>query len=496
MKKNIAKPIAWSVVGVGILSLIVGTSVDWSHTPLIFASGSSSVQPLIQELSKNFTTADVIANVGGSGMGISEIAHGLKDMGMASKMPSPERIGVSEPVTKRFDDALKDETIEPDQVNHSLYTTTTDDQRQYYLNPNQEFSNWWGGQAKNSQTKTITIAWDAIAIVYSRQGLPDNVHLNLNHNNIADLFAAFSGYQQFNLLDLINKGNNNTQLKGNISLKPYVRAGGANASGTADAFYHDSHLSPDMSGWTDDQKQAYNNTIKKSLGEGSYGAYVQTTNESNSQAWNTLLGGEANQRAGKIIYLSSGFVSQNLNEILNQGFDVAWYNGHDIIQNRNQAPYLDAAQIAKDYQWYRPFNVMINIPNDGLPKPYLIDFINYLLRESQDGKNTTNQPLIENDPTADGINMFEQQGYAPLSRDQILSMTRNRDVDIWDINANESEKIKQDRLNKFIQAFYISDFNLLAKMDTQRFTSRIQNGVLYGANPTPPDQDQLTTGNK
>ncbi len=490
MKKNIAKPIAWSVVGVGILSLVVGTSVDWSHTPLIFASGSSSVQPLIQELSKNFGRADVIANVGGSGMGISEIAQGLKDMGMASKMPSVQRVGVNQTIQTRFNNALASHQITPDQVDPSLYDAKT---HSYYLTPNQEFSALWGGTSKPSQTKTITIAWDAIAIVYSRQGLPDGVKLNINNNNIADLYSAFSGYQQFDLIKLINKGNQGkvAPIDGEIPLKPYARSGGANASGTADAFFHDSHLIPNQSDWTDQQKADYTKTVNKSLGQGTYGQYVQTTNESNSQAWNTMLGGDANNRAGKIIYLSSGYVSQNLQEILDSGFDVALYDDFDLIKSPQKGqPYLDANAIVKTYKWYRPFNVMINIPNDGEPKPYLVDFINYLLRESQDGKDTTNQPLFDNDPTADGHNLFEDQGYSPLTKDQIWSMTKldpkdqNR-PDIWNLKSTDSQETIQACFDQFLKEFYISDFHLLdqANMNNDRFQSRIKNGVLYGANP-------------
>lgn len=491
MKKNIAKPIAWSVVGTGILSLIVGTCVDWSGTPLIFASGSSSVQPLIQKLSNNFTNADVIANVGGSGMGINEIAHELKDIGMASKMPTVSKIGANSEIEERFNDYVQNYGWE--NVASNLYEKTANDSVNSFVQNEGEFTDLWGGlsSSKKSQTKTITIAWDAIAIVYSRQGLPDDVKLNINENNIADFYAAFSGYQKFNFIDVINKGldeENQIDSDLNITMKPFARAGGANASGTADAFYNDSHLKPNTSEWTPEEQEKYNEYLEKSLEGGNYGPYVSTTNESNSQAWNTLLGGAENQRAGKIIYLSSGFVSQNLKSILDAGFDVALYNGHDIIKNRDtDNPVLDASEIAKNYEWYRPFNVMINIPNEGTPKSYLVDFINFLLRESQDGVDTENQPLYENDQTADGVNIFLEEGYAPLTKEQIFSMmlpnASGGYTDIWTISSDAEDK--QKIFNDFLKEFYISDFQLLEQMDNNRFDSRVNDGVLYGANPHP-----------
>lgn len=286
--------IALPIVAVaGFTGLIIGISGAFVNTSTISIGGSSAVLPLINAYANQYKSADIITSAGGSGVGISSIIDGTKEIGMVSK--------------------------DPDIKN---------------LDPNNNDYKVW----KEKEVKTLTIAYDAIAIVYKPS---NNFELDINENNISKIYQAFSGIKKVTLGELNNSDNDN-----NTVIKPYARNGGASISGTADGFLKNSGFKDwDYSNyekWNKEQKE-----IANILEEGNYGSNVTQTAESNSQAWNRVKDGQE----GSMIYLSAGFVIKNIKTIESNGFKVATYMGEK----------LNLENVAKGYQWYRPFNLIYSM---------------------------------------------------------------------------------------------------------------------------------------
>ncbi|MGL5732805.1 MAG: PstS family phosphate ABC transporter substrate-binding protein [Metamycoplasmataceae bacterium] len=306
MKKINFKIGAIGVSILGVTTTIVLTSGILSNTPLINAAGSSAVQPLMAAFSNKYTPADLVTQAGGSGAGIRAIIDGTKQIGMASKNPG---------VIKKLDEA-----------------EWSEDQRKWI----------------ERDIKTVTIAWDGMGLVY-KPGSNDAV-VDVNEDTIKNIYTAFAGHQELTYEDLGITGDKTV-------ISPYARSGGAVVSGTADAFYKDSNIKYKVS---DEEKVI----LDESLLKGSYGKFTRTTSESNSQAWSFF---KNENKVGSMVYLSAGFINNNINEIEREGFKVATYK---TIK-------ADVENITVGYNWYRPLNLMISIKEskelDNLKE--LIDWI-------------------------------------------------------------------------------------------------------------------------
>lgn len=291
--KKIFKIFFLSISAIIPIGFIIGFATAWNAPQSINAAGSSSVQPLMTILGNNYSAADVVVQSGGSGEGIKDAANLSKDLGNSSKNPY--------------------KTVEDSSISKKGFDKTM-----------------W----KDHNTKTITIAWDAIAIVYKPKNQDDEI-LNITKDNIYNLYTAFSGMKKITYADLGITNNNNY-------LYPYARTGGANASGTATSFMTQSGFN--ITNWN------ANNSVYEKLYNGDYvTGNVRTTSESNVDSWNMF---NSENKDGAIIYLSLGFVSINRSIIESEGYKIATYNG-------NQAKTENVKNLS--YGWYSPLNTMLSL---------------------------------------------------------------------------------------------------------------------------------------
>ncbi len=279
----------------GFTALIVCVSGVLVKTPTISIGGSNAILPLMNAFGEKYKDVDIVTSAGGSGAGINSIIDGTKEIGMASKNP-------------KILDLEKNDN---------------------------KYKSW-----KNKNVKTLTIAWDGIGIIYKPSLKSRDTKLNIDASTLAKLYTSFSGLKNITFDDLF--GNGDTTV-----LKPFARNGGSNISGTADAFLKDSHLDYETSSYWASLSEDEQNSIHDRLENGSYGSNVTQTSESNLQAWNRAKRGDA----GSVVYLSAGFILNNINEIKNSGFEIATYNNID----------LENLTITNGYNWYRPFNLIYSI---------------------------------------------------------------------------------------------------------------------------------------
>lgn len=255
----------------GVVGTTVAISTSWDHLSSISFGGSSSVLSLINELSKVYQPADIVATAGGSGAGINAVLANIKEIGMASKDPGIVKDGVD--------------------VEDPLYKK-------------------WAER----KIKTMTIAWDGIVIVY-KPSAKDQNSLIIDEENIAQIYAAISGVKTVSFKDL--------GLNGNTNIIPFARNGGSQTSGTADAFWKDSNLKfKDSKYWKSLSKEEQKK-IENNLKTGDYPETVFQTAESNSQTWDRI----KNEKEGAMTYLSAGFVFNHKKEIEDKGFKIAQYKG-------------------------------------------------------------------------------------------------------------------------------------------------------------------------
>lgn len=349
-----------------IITCVSGVLVSM---PIVSMGGSTAVLPLINSLANVYNDIDIVTSAGGSGAGINAIVDGTKEIGMASKNPG---IDLSEVAVKK-----------------------------------DKKSKAW----KDKNIKTLTIAWDGIGIIYKSK---DNISIDINENNIAKIYHAFSGLKTYTLGEIANNENK-------TKITPFARNGGSNVSGTADAFLNDSHLKIN---WNDiDEKE-----VKDILKNGAYRSNVIQTAEANSQAWNRVKDGPE----GSMIYLSAGFILNNLSEIEKKGFKVATYNGIKMKDDQGQI------KITEGYDWYRPFNLIYSINQIKNNKK-----IKNMLTWIFDGiENNTN------DDDVDATWIIRKEGYIPLKKEQLEMM----------INTKEGASLKDgwmvDPLNADIRLGY------------------------------------------
>ncbi len=276
--KDQKRSIKWKKVAVGFtiatcvalpISLL---SINWNNLQILYATGSSSVFPLMKKLSDTYankkTKDEPLINVAceatGSGTGIEKVLDQTASFGNISFSPTTQMIN---------------------------------------NNPHEK-TQW-----SELQVKTITLGIDGIGLVYK-----GNFQLDINNHNILDIYNAFAGYQSYTFGQLGVTGEGEQ-----VKLRPYAKTGGTHKSGTADAFLNNSELN--ISGLSPQ-------TIS-SLESGNYGKLTKSTKESQPETWKQML--SANQE-GTIGYLSSGFILQNKTEIESNGFKIATYNNHELSE--------------------------------------------------------------------------------------------------------------------------------------------------------------------
>jgi len=343
MKKIKLKTIGLWLGFSSILTTLILTSGILSNTSIINTAGSSAVQPLMVEFSNEYTSADIVTQAGGSGAGIRAVIDETKEIGMASKWPNI--IGGK---------------------------NKSDEQK------------WI-----DNKIKTITIAWDGMGIIY-KPANKNTKKIDINTKTIKEIYVAFAGNKQVKFSE-IGIPEDETYIW------PFARSGGSLVSGTADAFYKDSHLE-----YEEDK------LLDKALIDGQYGEFTTTTAESNSQAWSFI---KNENKIGSMIYLSAGFIINNKEEILNNGFEIATYNGVE----------LKLSTIAQQYNWYRPLNLMMSIKNIEIRKTPSGQLIEWIL----------------NFPTAEEI--ITNGGYIKLTEKEIKElMCLNNDLStFWTTDDKE-----------------------------------------------------------
>lgn len=290
------------------IAFVIGFSKSWTSFETIIAAGSTSVQPLMSALGDSYQSADVIVQPGGSSFGLKVAAENSKDLGNSSKNPY---------------EAVQNASIEQNGFDKKMWET-----------------NW---------LKTITIAWDGIAIVYKPYNNNDPI-LTVSEKNIQLIYETFSGFKKHKLYELFNNSQNEINFfekykEDNNFITPYSRSGGSQASGTAHSFANESDLDTNIN--NQDLIQS-----KKILGNGSYGKNVVATAESNIESWNRI---KNDNKSNSMIYLSLGFVQKNKKIIEKSGYKIANY-----LNKNNEIVVPSIANISnKKYMWFNPINTIL-----------------------------------------------------------------------------------------------------------------------------------------
>ncbi len=279
-KKDPKRSLKWKKAVIG-LSIVAGISVpitllsiNWNNLQILYATGSSSVFPLMKKLSDTYAInkpadeplIDVTCEATGSGAGLEKILDRTASFGNVSFSPTTKMI----------------------------------------KNNPKMLDNW-----ASLQIKTITLGIDGIGLVYK-----GDVDLDINDSNIINIYNAFAGKKTYTFGDLGLNGKD-----ANVSLHPYAKTGGKSKSGTADAFMCNSNFA-NASNIPDETRQA--------LLTGDYGRYTTSTKESQSETWKQMISA---QEVGTIGYLSTGFILQNWDEINQKGFKIATYNKQTLSSN-------------------------------------------------------------------------------------------------------------------------------------------------------------------
>lgn len=342
MKKKVLKIMKFAIPSfLGISSFIVTISCFSGvlvKVQTISIGGSTAVLPLVNAFSNVYEGIDIVTSAGGSGVGINSVIEDTKEVGMASKNPGMYIVDPSKDKKKEL----------------------------------------W----KEKKIKTVTIAWDGIGIIYRPpKNLDQNQIVDINEESLAKIYASFSGVKKITFGDLMGIDNK-------TEIIPFARNGGSEVSGTADAFLKDSKLKYEESKyWTTELTKEQQTEIKNKLTNGSYENNVVQTAEANSQAWNRIKNGPE----GSMIYLSSGFILNNKEEIERLGFKIATYKGTQLLEN----------EITKNYNWYRPLNLMYSTTRASNS---ILEMFKWILFSPESRK------------------VISEQGYVALTGEQISKM--------------------------------------------------------------------------
>ena len=318
-----------SLVAAVPVGLTIGLCIPNNSVKHLSAVGSSGVKPFVETLSEDYHKTeegkdyDITVDAGGSGFGIGQVAKGFANIGDASKNP--------------FEGVKK------------------------------EYKQLWG----DNNIKTVTIGWEGICVVYiPPRGISNNAKsklnsiLTLNESNITNLYRTFSGYKDglvgqdkptygLFLNSSVLSESDKTLFEKQV-ITPYARSGGSLTSGTAAAFYENSHFTTAHEGLTTQQQEAF--TV------GNYGKdwKIYDTDEANSRAWDIF---SRNNIEGSMVYLSSGFVKANEKKIKDSGYGIVAYNNIEFEVNK----------IKEGFNFYRPLDVMLSV--DDLNSRQFVDYL-------------------------------------------------------------------------------------------------------------------------
>lgn len=372
----------WYAVGLLVFSSVTIIASACGNFAVLDAQGSSSVQPFLEKMAVAYSQShNVEINVqgGGSGVGINGIADGSTLIGTASKSP--------------MDTIIK----------------------------NKKVASW-----KKRKIKTITIAKDAIGLIFVPPANYQGTDFAISQENILDLYDAFAGVKDIALKKFYT--GNNIPPDQNIVLKGYARSGGSGASGTAEAFLKDSGFDTGK----------INANVKEILSTGKYqvGKTVETS-ESNAEAY-TFFKTQAKNRPGSIIYLGLGYILNNISIIRADGFALMSY----INKTTNQQVAPEIKTVANQtYRWVRPFNIMISLNSEKISP--IQRFIKWILFSNYDD-------LVNEQAVSQIKKIYESQGLIELSdaeKKQMFLLDQK-------VNNLDFKKIVKMHFNNFWTADY------------------------------------------
>lgn len=461
-KKTVIKASVATLFSLATVGLIAGLSVDWSFPSWIYISGSSTMQQFLQSISDIYSPSEVIVDAGGSSVGVDNLINGKKNIASSSKSPSKSTAGIPA----------------------------------YDNNP--EVVGKYQQQWQRENIKTISIAFDAIGIVYKDTGILKGKDVVITPSTILWLYLAFSGYQPVNGLNLIPTSWELDTSNPENNLVPFARTGGSVQSGTGESFLLDSKLLKNEKGNYDSANvlKEYdalsktptitndpieNESIYSILHSGQYGPYVKTTNEPNLQTWQSV---KSYSGSGiPITYLSSGFIKSNYQDIINSGYKVAKYSTNDDGSNSVSLLNVQDNKIISDnigigYNWYRPMNLILSADS----AEYIKSFIQWIVGNM----------LFENSYI---IEIYKQQGFIPLDVKTIKTMFHPDDekgiamIDniyqyaISNPNSNYDQYLKSNSSNIYWDDFWTkgSDYSLI---QSNQYSIRESSDIWYGAYKT------------
>ncbi|WP_412031627.1 substrate-binding domain-containing protein [Metamycoplasma buccale] len=351
-------------VGVVSIPLLIGLNIK--KVNVINIAGSSSIQPFLNDVANKIEKTNFETNIQsrGSTFGILNSVKQENTLGVASKSPR--------------------ETI-----------------NEYKLN------DVW----KNRKMKTITFGLEGIGLLAKLPKELDPNKVEINQNNINELYKAFAGKEKVNIKNFIN--DNSIKEKFDFNWKPFAKNGGAFSSGTAESFLLNS---------------GFKNKIPKNIsdvleGKENYGKNTKITAESNLEAFNYFK--NEGKEIGSITYLSLGFILNHIEEIKKMGYsliNVNYGNGPIVPSNEN-------IQSGK-YKWTRPFNLLASL--DKI-KPYVKKFIKELMF-------TNNYDYL-----------YKEHGILKLSNKDLKKMFKLTKDEIDNLNFNLKENLGK---------FYYDDYSL------------------------------------
>lgn len=395
-KKTVIKSVVASIFGVATVGLIVGLSVDWTFPSWIYISGSSTMQQFLQSISDEYQYSEVIVDAGGSSVGVDNLINGKKNIASSSKSPSKSTAGIP-----AYDG------------NKAVYG---------------KYEKQW----QDEKIKTVSVAFDAIGIVYKNTGVLENKEVVMTPSTVLWLYLAFAGYSEVNAINLI-PNSYELNVDNSNKLVPFARTGGSVQSGTGESFLLDSKLLLNEKGSYDSagvlsEYNAYDDapinsenvpegeSIYSILHSGSYGPNTKTTSESNLQTWQSMK--EYTGSGIPITYLSSGFIKSNYSEIINSGYSIAMYSTNSDGSNKFSLLNTDdnnkviSDNVAIGYDWYRPMNLILSSDS----AEYIKYFIQWIL-----GNMLFPNSIIGN--------IYIDQGFIALDAETLKTMFHPDDVE-------------------------------------------------------------------
>lgn len=342
-----------ALTGIAFLPTIIAACGSYV---VIDSRGSSSVQPLMAALGNEYSNdhnVEISVQAGGSSNGIQWVASGLTTLGNSSKNPK--------------DTVLSSPDLQ---------------------------KNW-----KDKNIKTVSIAKDGIGIVYK---LPDGYTADdfaISQDNIAKLYEGFAGFTSVTLSNFyIGLG---VAPNPDVVIHGFARTGGSTASGTAEAFLKDSGF---------DLGNSVSKAVSNSLSTGQYGPNTKSTSESNAEAYSYFKSNAT--KPGSMIYLSLGYIQNNLASIQQDGFAILNYKNPS-----DGTIYAASLKNVEDnnYKWFRPLDTMIALNSTSKPKlDSAKKFIEWILFGQYIGIPLQEQKNIEN--------IYVSEGAIPLTDKEKIKM--------------------------------------------------------------------------